>query len=288
MDRAPARPPTASRSSFTKVTSWTPTRRGSGKRAAKSLHELDGVVPYVLSAGQPRLPNGRPAHRPQYVDERLLPGRPASRRTPGSKGRTKPGTSRTASRSSTSGRFLVDPVARVRAAGRRAGLGKRDRQALRKPSGDRRDPRLSLFRRHALRPPRPSRSDCGIPTSTWPITARETSTTARRSGESSSPEQQHPLRPLRPRARRRRRPAHQRASRRDGGSSAAGQLPDGRARRRRVSAADAVLPGRAEGRRSDLLALHWTLQDRRRERISRWATDANQPHDKENDEMKRP
>ena len=41
--------------------------------AAKSLHELDGIVPYVLKNENHDYRTGRPAYRPQYVDEPVLP-----------------------------------------------------------------------------------------------------------------------------------------------------------------------------------------------------------------------
>ena len=239
-------------------------------RAYHSLHMLDGVVPYVLSAGNhDYCCGGWPTRPQQHDDQRLLPGGDL-RDPPSFKGTFEPDRIENSAHlfdvPGGAGQWLVIALE----------LGPRDtvlawaerrREAIRGHAGDGGDARVPLRRRHALRLRRARQRRSSWNPHNYPIGVNPA--TERRRGdlaEAGARQQQHPVRAVRPRAEHRRGPADQHAPGRNGRAPDPGQLPELRARRRRLPAPDAVLPRPAHGPRADVLAVV-RFHDRRAQRL---------------------
>ena len=217
-------------------------------RAFESLHRLDDVVPYLLSHRQPRLRAHRQHHRPRHPHRRLLPraggrARLARRGDVRARARREQLPDHRRAR-----RRVADPDAGVRTARRRARLGRRRLAPALVDARDRRDSRLSALGRHALRP-----RHAGARLESAPLRRRRRSRRRQRRpgdlAQAHRAQQQRPLRAVRTRSGRRRRAPHQRAPRRLARAPDPRQLSDGRARRRRLPAPDALRARRAAASR---------------------------------------
>ena len=195
--------------------------------AAASLHRLDGIVPYVLSAGNHDYPGyGWSASRSTLIDAYF----PMSTFTGSSWFGGTFEADHIENNYALFGRpwrrAVARPVVGVRTARRGAGLGERDRPAVRVDASDGRHPRLPVRRRHPVRPHEAHRPVLGPAL----VSHRQGAWRGeRRRGdlaEAHPRQQQHPVRLLRPRHRPGRGTADQRPSRWHDRSPGSGQLPD--------------------------------------------------------------
>ena len=103
------------------------------ERASRSLHVLDGVVPYVLSAGNHDYRKSGPIHQSRDAHRPLLPRAGHRAEAHASSGTFEPGRIENTLRDRRDGgRPLADLVPGVRAARRGPRLGRRRREALRR------------------------------------------------------------------------------------------------------------------------------------------------------------